>query len=319
MHATCGQRFVTRRGIWTLVAVFVLVSTLALPGEAVPKEQLRPQVLGRINVISGPATGYIPVRLEERAVLDYNAFAPSGGGFDRLFREGGPTPSIDIKGGSFAGFMLTDGSVRQSGPVVMAGTFRSCKTRCKPGEIMNFSYPISTGKTISLKPGDYRLFLITSGDRARVTFRFDSGPTGRVALGTHIPTHADASNWLAPDNLERTGHNATTAHETLTDAFGLSLMVVDGPYTAEGMGVCINEGSTPIASEVCGEQRSNTLSRINAGPVGGRAPTFVMFYVNLGMTPGDWWLGGWYVNPTPPDLLAVLTLTADYDRARLRE
>lgn len=308
----------TGRGIWTLVGVFVLVLTLAPPGEAAPKEQLSSQVLGRVNVLSGAATGYVPVRLEERAVLDFNAFAPSRGGFNRLFRERGPTPAIDIKGGSFAGFMLTDGSVRQSGPVVMAGTFRNCKARCKPGEIMNFSYPISTGKTISLRPGDYRLFLITSGDRARVTFRFDSGPTGRVELRTQTPTHADASTWLAPDDLERTAHSATRAHQTLSDAFGLSIMVVDGPYTAEGMGVCIN-GRTPIISEVCNPGTGDNFSRINAGPVGGRAPTFVLFYANLGLVPGNWRLGGWYANPTPPDLLAVLTLTADYDRARSQE
>lgn len=309
----------TRHGMSTLIAVFVLVLTLAPPSVAAPKERSSSSLaLRRVNVLSGSATGYVPVKLEERAVLDFNAFAPSGGGFDRLFREGGPTPAIDIEGGSFAGFMLTNASVRQSGPVVMAGTFKNCKARCKPGEIMNFSYPISTGKTIGLKPGDYRLFLITSGDPARVTFRFDSGPTGRVKLRTQTPTHADASNWLAPDDLGRTAHSATTPHQTFSDAFGLSLMVVDGPYTAEGMGVCIN-GRTPVISEVCNPATGDNFSRINAGPVGGRAPTFVLFSANLGLVPGNWRLGGWYANPTPPDLLAVLTLTADYDRGRSQE
>jgi hypothetical protein len=302
-------------GAWA--ATCVLMATLAASGRPASAEPLPKLSLGRVNVLAGSNTGYVPVRLHEPAVLDFSAFAASRDGFDRLFRERGPTPAIDIEGGSFAGFMLTDDTVRDSGPVVLAGTFRNCVKRCKPGEIVNFSYPISLGRKISLDPGNYRLFLITSsGDPARVTFRFDKGPAGRTKLRPETPTHADASAWLAPDDFERTIHSSTVPHQTFSDAFGLSLMVVDGPYTAEGMGTCMHNG-TVSTGQLCGPNRFT--SRINAGPVGGRQPTFVFFGADLGLPPEDWWLGGWYANPTPPDLLSVMTLTVDYDPTQSQE
>ena len=295
-------------------ATILCVFALALSGLTSPTVTAAPSrrvLLRGVNTIVGDQTGYVPVRLEERVVLDFSAFAASREGFGRLFREGGPTPAVDVAGGRFAGFMLTDASVGESGPVVMAGTFRNCDGRCRSGEILNFSYPISLEAKMILDPGDYRLFLITSGGPTRVTFRFERGPVGSLKLRPETPTHAGASSWLAANDLERTAHSGTTAHETFSDAFALSLMVVDGPYTAEGMGVCINESTSPTA-EHCNPRGGNTLSRINAEQVGGREPQFVLATVRLDVTAGDWRLGGWYAHPTPPDLLSVMTLTADY-------
>ena len=282
------------------------------PGEAATKEAPEVVRLGRVNVLSGSASGYLPVRLDEAAVLDFSAFAATKEGFTRLYREGGPTPAIDIEGGTFAGFMLTDETVSQSGPVVMAGTFDRCAEECDEAGVVNFSYPISTGKTIRLAAGEYRLYLIANGGPARIEFRLGRGPAGRTRLTPGVSSHSDASAWVA-DELGRKVLSTTHPHDTYSDAFSLSAMVVEGDYSAEGMGVCTNSAELP-SGQICGPWGGNNFSRINGGPLGGREPTFVMFSANLGLTPGAWRLGAWYGNATSADRLAVLTLTVDYER-----
>jgi hypothetical protein len=293
-------------------AILCLLLIPVSPGAAATTEG-RPVVrLGRVNVLSGSASGYLLVRLEQAAVLDFSAFAATKDGFGRLDRRGGPTPAIDIDGGTFAGFMLTDETVKQSGPVVMAGTFDRCSEGCDEADVVNFSYPISSGRTIRLAAGDYRLYLIANGGRARVEFRFARGPAGTTRLRPSTSSHSDASAWVA-DELGRTALSRTHPHDTYSDAFSLTAMVVEGTYAAEGMGVCTNSADLP-SGQVCGPWGGNTFNRINAGPVGGRESTFVLFSAQLGLAPGAWRLGAWYANPTSAERLAVLTLTVDYER-----
>lgn len=293
-------------------AILCLLLIPVSPGAAATTEGPPVVRLGRVNILSGSASGYLPVRLDDPAVLDFSAFAATKDGFGRLDRQGGPTPAIDIDGGTFAGFMLTNETVKQSGPVVMAGTFDRCAEGCAEAGVVNFSYPISSGRTIRLAAGDYRLYLIANGGPARVEFRFARGPAGTARLQTASSSHSDASAWVA-DELGQTALSRTHPHDTYSDAFSLTAIVVEGAYSAEGMGVCTNSADVP-SGQVCGPWGGNNFNRINAGPVGGREPTFVMFSAHLGLAPGAWRLGAWYANATSADRLAVLTLTIDYER-----
>lgn len=270
--------------------------------------------LGAVNTISGDHTGYVPVTLDTAALLDYSAFAGGPKGFTRFERKGGPTPDIDIAGGDFAGFMLTRADHPKE-PVVMAGTFGACTTECAPGAPTNFSYPISTGKTIRLAAGDYRLYLLAVGGHAEVTFRLRRGPIGSARFAPVTSTMAGAHSATAePD--QRNAFSESFLHESVSDGFGIGMLVVEGAYSVEDLGVCLGGASGGVARP-CGPgfgvEREGYLT---VGPaMGGRQSPFYYFDMDLGLTAGQHSIGGWFASATPAERLTLVTLTVDYETA----
>lgn len=266
--------------------------------------------LAKTNVITGTKTGYVRVSVDKPMTLDYGALTYMKGGYPRLFRKSGPSPSVEVTGkGDFIGLAITRDRA-EAEPLFVSGQFRGST---EVDRVVNFSSPL-LGRYIELAPGTYRVFLISDGKPASVRFTFDRGRSGTRRLQVATSTHSQAH---ATDSFTRFAAGGTmyAANEHVVKSqrsFAVDMLAVHGgEEVAEGFGVCINDLTGPLPLDYHGPRCGNGGDAVFVAGAKGRDDTFFMFLEDHEVTRGRWSFGGWYAGDAEPEYVGLHSLTID--------
>lgn len=174
-----------------------------------------------ITRISGDHSGYTVVSVPKRAEVDIRVHSRN---------PRGPNPGVRVTGGgAFAGFMLTtappsDANVRA---IVVGGRFHSCTPEWCDLQPMNYMEPSADfgrgPRTHVLRPGTYRLYLVTEGEEASVTLRL-RGLGGRVDMQPQVAAGADMKPLETSLSIEQGQSVAAAGNEYRLGASGVVLM-----------------------------------------------------------------------------------------------
>jgi len=189
-----------------LLGLLAIISCLAvafpLPVEAEPGPRL-----ARVTFISGATAGAIPVHLDSKAKIA-----------NPLMNEG----SVVVTGGgdSFGGFALVAENVPdREGFVLLGGRLPKSAGSRHFIDIGGDWFTFFPGKSYSLRPGDYSLYLLPGDGRTTVKLTFD-GLTGSTHL---VPT--ETVSYASRSGEESTpitlGNYRTTTATSALDGKGL--------------------------------------------------------------------------------------------------
>lgn len=143
-----------------------------------------------VNVLSGDASGYVTVRLEQDAKIN---------GHVSFRRRQGPNPGLSIAGGGrFAGMALVKEKPGggEMNLVLVAGRFQDCEAvGCRSTDRpMNYMEPSDdfgrAPRFMTIPKGTYRLYLVSDGSPVRVRFKL-RGLSGRTAMSPQNETTVD--------------------------------------------------------------------------------------------------------------------------------
>ena len=202
-----------------------------------PRAEMR-----RVTIISGTRSGYVPVKLPVPARVDARV---------RTASRPGPNPNVRVSGeGLFTGILLLQDPPDPRSDLetlFLAGRFRKCADGC--GVLNDVDAPLQREGTLRLPAGNYRLYLLTDGHKARVALTL-TGLSGTARVTPTVHTSFDVKAPQMSVSPTPAGfHYSWGAHYRKAAGRGIALGAYWGrtnAYTGRLDGVCSYRGSAPF-------------------------------------------------------------------------
>jgi hypothetical protein len=219
----------------------------------------------------------------------------------------GPSSAIELLGdGRFFGVALTTDSARPQ-VVFVAGQFGRClRSRCEgPAKPINYTFPVGES-SVRIKPGTYRLYVVTDGTPVRVKLRFQG-----LERATLLTPQEPADDLIATP-AQQTASSAAPFYVSgeVDHRFRGRGMLVTNMWTdvqdpaAVTRGDCLYRGSPPFPKPLADSPGCAPYQHVIGdggyylGSTQGSGSITVM---RPSMAPGQWHYGVWYSVTNPFD------------------
>lgn len=247
------------RALLALALVLGTCATVQARAAAAGGEPTRRVTLGGTTVVEGDQSGFVPVRLPRDARVSIA---------EDLRRPSGPNPDIRTSGaGRFVGFALVEDpypEIRNEGRFLMAGRFGDCAEEgCRPARVTNVVQPLNAeGPELTLKKGNYRLYLVADGAPASVKLRLH-GLGGRARIAVPAKPVVDLQSPATRLDVDDHGGRVWSAGSSFQGGqvgFSLSVLTVrTQQYQGMDLGFCQFNALEPPPPEVAYGPHCQTL------------------------------------------------------------